>query len=461
MPDAATEGQILNGTITIDAAAAASELMAGFGTRANASLSILSTGTLQTTSHLLFGRNGGTGSGLVSGGTLDVGGFLMVGHIAGTGSLAVSGGSVSSAETYIGYGGIGTMTVSNGTWTTGSILVGVDATQDGAGVLTVAGGVVTSSGIMLNYSLGYASSTAAVNLNGGVLVTELIRDQSGDGRGELTFNGGTFRATADQSAIFSGFAAGKVQISSGGATIDSQSYSITTDVALEGTGGLTKQGSGTLTLTGASTYTGATVIEAGTINLVGSIAESSLTTVGSGATLTGTGVVGALTIQGNGTLAPGESPGTFNAGNTTFESDGVFQFEINQAAAGEPGSNWDLLSVNGTLTIAATSADPFVIEVSSLTLANIAGQTANFNSASSYSFTFATATDGILGFSADKFFIDTVQFSNAFTGPWNVSSDGFNLSLNYNVAQIPEPSTYVLLGAGVLLVIAARRRRRR
>ena len=56
-----------------------------------------------------------------------------------------------------------------------------------------------------------------------------------------------------------------------------------------GIGGLTKDGPGTMLLTSVNTYTGPTVINAGTLLVNGSIAASSLVTVNSGAILGGSG----------------------------------------------------------------------------------------------------------------------------------------------------------------------------
>ena len=79
-----------------------------------------------------------------------------------------------------------------------------------------------------------------------------------------------------------------------------------------GTGGtLIKAGTGSLILSGANTYTGATNVNGGTLSVNGSIASSSLITVNAGATLGGNGTVGNTTING-GTLAPGNSIGTLD-----------------------------------------------------------------------------------------------------------------------------------------------------
>jgi autotransporter-associated beta strand protein/probable HAF family extracellular repeat protein len=100
---------------------------------------------------------------------------------------------------------------------------------------------------------------------------------------------------------------------------------------------LTKVGVGTLTLTGASTYSGATNILAGTLEVDGSIAHSNLTTVANGAALIGTGTVGNLLIQSGGLFAPGAAgvPGTSMtvAGSLAFQSGAFYFVQVNTAAS--------------------------------------------------------------------------------------------------------------------------------
>jgi autotransporter-associated beta strand protein len=138
------------------------------------------------------------------------------------------------------------------------------------GNLNVTGGTTTiGNGLILGY--GSAGSGTA-NLNGGTLsVGSISRSAGSTAATTFNFNGGTLKATASNTAFITGLTSAYVV--EGGAKIDTQAFDITIGQSLlHGgidpiDGGLTKNGSGKLTLTGAISYKGSTIINAGTLVL--------------------------------------------------------------------------------------------------------------------------------------------------------------------------------------------------
>ena len=131
------------------------------------------------------------------------------------------------------------------------------------------------------------------------------------------------------------------------ATIDTQGFNATLSGAISGSGGLDKVGSGLLTLTSASSVTGASTVEAGGLVVDGSIARSAVT-VRTGASLVGRGVVGAITAQAGSTVAPGRVVpfSTLSvAGNVTFAQGSTYEVNINPAGLS------DHLLVGGSATL--------------------------------------------------------------------------------------------------------------
>jgi fibronectin-binding autotransporter adhesin len=112
--------------------------------------------------------------------------------------------------------------------------------------------------------------------------------------------------------------------------------------------GVTKDGSGTLTLAGNSTYTGGTTVTAGTLrvlNSLGSATGSGDLEISGGATLTGNGRIGgATTIDDGATLIPGNPAGalTFN-GNLALNDNSILRFVLGGSSAS--------VQVNGNLVL--------------------------------------------------------------------------------------------------------------
>ncbi|RTF14592.1 autotransporter outer membrane beta-barrel domain-containing protein, partial [Serratia marcescens] len=113
---------------------------------------------------------------------------------------------------------------------------------------------------------------------------------------------------------------------------------------ISGHGGLTKEGAGTLELTGTNTYAGPTLVNQGRLAVNGSI--TSAVSVQNGGIVGGSGTVGSLTARQGGTVAPGNSIGTLNvAGNVSFEPGSRYAVEVG------PNGQSDRIQSSGSATI--------------------------------------------------------------------------------------------------------------
>jgi autotransporter-associated beta strand protein len=102
---------------------------------------------------------------------------------------------------------------------------------------------------------GGSTGNGTVHLDGGTIYTPFVED--GGGTATFHFNGGTLKVRNSTTTFMQGL--DTVDVLSGGAVIDTNGFNITIAQALlagSSSGGLTKNGSGILTLTGNPTYTG-------------------------------------------------------------------------------------------------------------------------------------------------------------------------------------------------------------
>ncbi|MGD7366399.1 hypothetical protein ACQCQW_26030, partial [Ralstonia pseudosolanacearum] len=116
---------------------------------------------------------------------------------------------------------------------------------------------------------------------------------------------------------------------------------------LAGAGNITKTGTGTLTLGGASTNSGVFNINAGTVNLTGSLANANVNVNGAGSTLTGSGTAsGNVSILNGGSLAVSSAnPGGLTLGSLTVDGSSSID-----ALLGAPYSG-SLVNVHGDVTL--------------------------------------------------------------------------------------------------------------
>ena len=282
----------------------------------------------------------------VSGGVLNFGGNVQVGAY-GIGTMTVSGtGAVNSTAGFpsIGrfFGGNGTMTVSGGTFTQSNAAAKLIVGEEGSGTLTLSSGLVDVQGLILG---NFATGNGTVNLNGGTLSTGSILKAVAGSTAAFKLNGGVLKTTAANADLFQGFSSAAVTVESGGAFVNTNSFDSTITQSLTGAGGLTKQGNGKLTLSGANVFAGVTTVDGGTLSVTGSVSGS--VTVNSG-TLAGTGTTGAVTVNTGGTLAPGLSPGQINTADVNLALGSTLSLEVNATGAG----NHDVVNVTGGVTLA-------------------------------------------------------------------------------------------------------------
>ena len=197
---------------------------------------------------VLSGVNTYTGDTNLNAGTISVSNNNQLGNVASDlvfdgGTLLTTTGITSARAITLNAGG-GTFN-SNGTNSTlsGNITGTGDFTKTGVGIVTLSG---------TNSFLG------DVAINGGSL--QVSSDANlGDAANALTLDGGTLRLGAATTL------AREITLGAGNGGVDTNGFNTTLSEIIDGAGSLTKSGTGILTLTGANTYSGGTIVSTGTL----------------------------------------------------------------------------------------------------------------------------------------------------------------------------------------------------
>lgn len=384
-----------------------------------------------------------------------------------------------------------TITVGGGTMSLGALsmasITSVDATASpgkALATININGGAVSATTINMANAVATGVSktaTSAININGGSFtVSGNITRSNGGGTENATINvaGGTF----DVGTKTIGTAAAPI-------TVNLQSGGLANLANLNGGAAITKTTAGALTITGTNAYPGATSVNAGTLTvgagatlsgtsgvtvasnatfvLNGTIssAMASGLNVASGGTFKGSGSItnAAAAVTVNGTMSPGNSPGTMTlAGPLSLASGSTYVAEIGGTTPGNGTNNYDQttssgLTIGGNLSVVDFNgfANPDTNQLYFLLVNSLPSPDQSTNPVIG---TFnglpegatVTLTDGVstgqITYTAD---------SIGGTGP----TTGNDVAL-YNVNLVPEPASIGLLGLGAVGLLARRRRRR-
>ncbi|MCX7008140.1 MAG: autotransporter-associated beta strand repeat-containing protein, partial [Kiritimatiellaeota bacterium] len=218
---------------------------------------------------------------------------LRLGDSGGSGTLYITGGTlqtIPSSGDLIGNGSTGILVVDGGIYSTSGTLILGNA--GGTGTLTINSGTAVVSKVQVGGGSGGAS-TSTINLNGGLLS---INQLTMGGADVLTVNlsNGTLQAAAS-TANWLVSTSGTYNVT-GPVNFDTQAFNVTNAAPLRGAGGVTKIGSGMLTLSGSNAITGGLTLNAGTLTIGNNYALGAGAVVINGGTLDDT--TGAHTISG-------------------------------------------------------------------------------------------------------------------------------------------------------------------
>ena len=342
---------------------------------------------------------------------------------AGTNSITTAGNSWTGYYTSIGINNSitsGTLTIAEPIYMASANTFSYAWTINGAGNTVVSGVMNNQSAAngagncSLTYSgTGLLTLTAANGYTGGTVVSSGILEADNNsalGTGLLKLSGGTVSNNVGSTL------SNPVNLSANSTVGVGASQALTMSGTITNTGGLTKSGAGTLTLTAVNGYTGATTVNGGTLALTGSgaVATNSAITL-NGGTLD-MGSQNATNFTGNNGINFGANGGTLNGNGTEYmfgvsgaytaftvaaNASAVINENLNITNTANSGyfnlvnaGSGGMLTINGVLTALNNPSGLFLTGGGALTLNNAAN---NFNTIIYNSGTLITTNFATLG----------------------------------------------------------------
>ena len=395
----------------------------------------------------------------------------------GTGTLTLTGTNSYRGGTTITSG---TLQLGNGSTSNGSVI----------GNITNHSSLVFANPFALSYADRITGDGSVTKTGSGVLTLSGLNDYTGGtnlgagtlslgsleaigSTGTISFSGGTLQYSAmnqtDYSNRFSTAAAQQYKV-------DTNSQNVTWATALTSSGGtLSKSGSGRLTLTGSSSYTGISTVAQGTLIVSGSLSASSAVMVGDSVTsgsavFGGSGTVGAVTVGNTSTagaiLCPdaasfGGSTGTtlttgalmFNSGSATLAME-IGRTTAGTTAAGDVSSHVIASSVNlNGANLQLTLLNP----TTNYTIANNDVLFLIINSGGSLvNGTFGSVNGANLN-GDSTFTLGSQEYQISYQASWVTNS--FTGGNDVALMAIPEPNTWAMLLVGFIIFGAVQRPR--
>ena len=369
---------------------------------------------------------------------------------AGQGSLTLGG---AASNTYSGAAGTlvtgGTLILAKtGGATAVSTNLTIDATGTAVGTATVR---LAGSDQILTTATLTMNTGATLDLNG---FNQSVGNLNGT-------DGGTIQNNASSTNV-------TLTIGTGNATGGFYLGRITDNSSGTGTVAVTKLGSGVAALGGSSSYSGATTLQAGSLQVgIGGIGQSGTgaTTVTNGSILFGTGVIRgtSFTAANGSTVHTGDGTAQANYGTLNFtpaSGSGVIDFQSDSTVflGINPGGTSDLLNIvgtgtntllfNGNLTVTAAAFTPSAPAVFNLLDWSGLSSSPTFDSRYNY-------TGSLFGNGDDSNGFDLPDISGSGYA-WDISS--FITNGTIAIVLVPEPSRLLLLGLALGLMLARRRR---